>query len=79
MSAYKFPFVGRPFKGHTYYECQIGPFVLQYRHTPGEFNGGPISRPVHIGHAQAWVDRAWAHELRFVRRVRRFIRNRSNG
>lgn len=54
MSAYKFPFIGWPFKGQWYYEWQVGPVVLQLSHKLRNHRG-----PRLIPLLYAWWDTAW--------------------
>lgn len=42
-------YIRRPFKGNTFYEWQIGPFVFQIKHRPNE-----NFRRIHV-----WRDPYW--------------------
>ena len=64
-SAYRVPFVGKPFKGLWYYEWQIGPLVFQWKHA-----GYHKQTRFHVGPFQVWHDSAWRHNaLRPIRRL----------
>lgn len=62
MNVYVFPFVGRPFKGAWYYEWQLGPVVLQWKHDLSHVSRD--KRGVCIGRFSLWLDKIWLQEIK---------------
>jgi len=64
---YRFPYIGKPFKGQWFYEIQVGPIVFQYRHK----NAASPEWRRKMGKKTnffVWCDSTWWHNV--TRKVR---------
>jgi len=70
-SAYRFPYLSPLAKGNWYWEKQVGPVVLMWKH---DTTHKPTNKFV-VGRFVAWYDSAWAWEVkRPLRQLRRRFR-----
>jgi hypothetical protein len=65
--------IRRPFKGQWFYEWQIGPLVLQWRHSDVCYYGNMATPTVKPWYRRpnVWFDSAWYYHTKLARFLRR--------